>query len=57
MQKTLEEQKFFFEYPFSVKETIDSQRSARSYKLTAVDRDFFSSNKDFVNSMEVPNSR
>ena len=40
--------------PFPVKETIDSRRSARSYKLTAVDRDIISSIKDFMNSMAVP---
>ncbi|MFZ7102432.1 MAG: nitroreductase family protein [Peptococcaceae bacterium] len=40
--------------PFSIKNTIDSRRSARSYKMTAVDKDVIVLIKDFAKSMPVP---
>lgn len=40
--------------PFPLKSTIDSRRSARNYKMIAVDRKTLESIKDFANSMSVP---
>lgn len=40
--------------PFSIKDAIDLRRSARSYKIIAVDKDVLKSIKDFAESMSVP---
>lgn len=40
--------------PFSIKSTIDSRRSTRSYKITAVDKDAMEAVKGFAESMPVP---
>lgn len=40
--------------PFSIKGTIDSRRSARSYRMIAVDSDVIESVKDFAKSISVP---
>lgn len=40
--------------PFPIKNAINSRRSARSYKMTAVDKDIIESIKDFAKSMPVP---
>lgn len=39
---------------FPIKRTIDSRRSARSYKMISVDEDVIESVKDFAKSMSVP---
>ena len=40
--------------PFSIKSTIDSRRSTRSYKMGAVDEDSLAAAKEFAGSMAVP---
>jgi len=40
--------------PFPIKSTVDSRRSARSYKMIAVDHGEIESIKDFVKSMSLP---
>lgn len=40
--------------PFPIKSTIDSRRSARSYKMIAVDADLIEAVKDFAKSISVP---
>lgn len=40
--------------PFPLKSTIDSRRSARSYKMIGVDKDVIESIKGYANSMSVP---
>lgn len=39
---------------FPIKSTIDKRRSARSYKMLAVDKDVIESIKNFAKSMQVP---
>ena len=40
--------------PFPLKSTIDARRSARSYKMTAVNKADIEAIKDFANAMSVP---
>ncbi len=40
--------------PFPIKSTIDSRRSARSYKMTGVEKDVLDTVKDFAKSLSAP---